>query len=197
MNRILLIRHASVDHLGQFLYGRTPGIHLSDAGRREAQALAEALKRRFRIEATVSSPLERAAETAQAIAKLQSTDVLIDEGFTELDFGAWMGKRFSELNEAEGWREYNRLRSLSSAPGGELLADVQARAWKSLRGLDEQYKDATLAIVTHGDVVRALLMLLLGMPTDHILRLEIAPASVSEIVMAREPVVRAVNQILC
>jgi probable phosphoglycerate mutase len=73
--------------------------------------------------------------------------------------------------------------------------EVQARAWKSLESIQARHPQGTVAAVTHGDVVRSLLLLLLGMPLDHILRLEVAPASVSEIVLGgSEPLISSINQ---
>jgi probable phosphoglycerate mutase len=177
------------------LYGRMPGVHLNEEGRRQARAAGQALKARYPIDDVVSSPLERATETAQLIAGPQNLDVSTDEGLNELEFGAWMGTPFTDLRECEEWRQFNQLRSLTRAPGGESLIEVQARAWKSLEKIQARHPDSTVAAVTHGDVVRALLLLLLGMPVDHISRLEVAPASVSEIVLGGGgPLVRSINE---
>lgn len=195
MTRILLIRHATANQMGRVLYGRTPGVHLTAEGRREAETLGHALKARYSVRAVISSPLERATETAQFIANAQALDVSRDEGLNEIDFGHWMGKAFSELDQLRAWHDYNRVRSLAHAPGGESLVEVQTRAWASVAAKVAIFPNATVAIVTHGDVIRALLILLLGMPIDHILRLEIAPASVSEVAVSDgAPVVHSVNQ---
>jgi len=193
MNRILLIRHGVVERLGEFLYGRTPGVHLTPEGQAQARTLAAALQMRYTISAIVSSPLDRAIETAHPIADVQRVPLATDQGFTEVDFAAWSGKSFAELKNSPEWLEYNRVRSLTRAPGGESLIEVQARAWESLQLLNARYADATVGIVTHGDVIRTLLVLFLGMPLDHIGRIEVAPASVSEVLLGAEPVVKSVN----
>ena len=150
------------------------------------------------MDALVSSPLERAIETARLIADPQGLDFTLDEGLNELESGSWVGKPFSELKHCDGWQQFNRLRSLTRAPGGESLMEVQARAWKSLETIQARYPEKTVAAITHGDVIRALLLLLLGMPLDHILRLEVSPASVSEVVLSPgEPLVRTINQSFC
>jgi|SRR5690242_9756925 broad specificity phosphatase PhoE len=195
MTRILLIRHGSTDLLGRVLYGRMPGVHLNEEGRSQARATGEALKQRYAIDAVVSSPLERATQTARFVADPQGLDVAIDEGLNELECGTWVGKPFSDLSRCEEWQQFNRLRSLTRAPEGESLMEVQARAWKSLESIQARHPQGTVAAVTHGDVVRSLLLLLLGMPLDHILRLEVAPASVSEIVLGgSEPLISSINQ---
>jgi broad specificity phosphatase PhoE len=199
MIRILLIRHAETELLGRVLYGRMPGVHLSSAGIRQAQALGRALNQEFRIGQVISSPLERARKTAEEIAHPQDVPVAFDEDLTEIDFGSWMGKPFSELHDSPHWRRYNQLRSITSPPGGESLLDVQARAWRSLErilGHKHDSGEPVAAVITHGDVIRALLLLLLGLPVDHIHRLEISPASVTEILLGGYvPVVRSMNHI--
>lgn len=197
--RILLIRHGVVELMGRVLYSRMPGVHLSEEGTRQAQALANALQERFRITEIVASPLERALETARPIAETQGLGVRIDEAFIEVDAGSWMGKPFDELYASEEWKTYNEHRSLACPPGGEFIIDVQTRAWLGVRNILRRYNtadDTTVAVVSHGDVIRGLLILLLGMPVDHIHRLEVAPASVSEISVGNgQPRVLAINQL--
>jgi probable phosphoglycerate mutase len=184
MIRILLIRHGTTDLLGRVLYGRMPGVCLSQTGLDEARALAAALKERYDIQEVVSSPLERAQRTAQFLAESQDLSITIDEGLNEIDFGEWMGLSFDELANLQLWHQYNYSRSITHPPGGESMMEVQARAWKALLGVFERHnvhETRTVAVVSHGDVIRVLLILLLGMSLDHIHRLEIAPASVSEV----------------
>jgi probable phosphoglycerate mutase len=198
MIRILLIRHGHTDMLGKVLYGRLGGVHLSEKGKLETGRLASALRERYRIEDIVSSPMDRARETAEAIAAALGSQVIFDEDLQELDFGDWMGKSFTQLMADERWKLYNRSRSLNSAPRGEYMLQVQLRAWIALERVMTRHRnqaETTVAIVSHGDVVRALLMLFLGMPLDYIHRLEISTASVSEVMMdGAHPQVIAVNR---
>jgi broad specificity phosphatase PhoE len=184
MIRILLIRHGDTELTGRVLYGRMPGVHLSAEGHRQARALAQSIAARYRVDQIISSPLERAAETAQYLSDALSLPISTNEGVIELDYGEWLGKSFEDIRESSHWQHYNRLRSLLGPPEGELMLEVQTRAWAAMRAIMEPYlqvEDATVAIVSHGDVIRSLLVLLLGMPLDHIYRLEVAPASMSEV----------------
>ncbi len=198
MIRILLIRHGNTALLGRVLYGRMPDIHLDARGVDQAESLAQELKPRYKLSGLWSSPLERALETARPIADSQHLSILIDDGLNEIDFGSWMGKAFSELATSDQWIRYNQLRATTSPPGGESMMEVQARSWNTLRQISSRYsdsKDVTVAVITHGDVIRALLILLLGMSLDHIQRLEVAPASVSEVLLdGGEPRIRSINQ---
>jgi broad specificity phosphatase PhoE len=88
MIRILLIRHGTTDLLGRVLYGRMPGVHLNSAGVAQAHSLAQGLQARHQLTDVISSPMERALETAQPIAERQGLAVSADEAFTEIDFGS-------------------------------------------------------------------------------------------------------------
>lgn len=198
MIRILLIRHGTTDLLGRVLYGRMPAVYLNAEGLRQAERLAEALSARYKIAGVLSSPLERARQTAQPIADCNDLDIDIDDRITEVDVGLWMGKSFEELNQLAEWKTYNRNRSTNRPPGGESMMQVQVRAWQAIEKLtqcDSASGETAIAVITHGDVIRCLLLLLLGMSIDHIHRLEIAPASVSEVLLdPYGPVIGSVNE---
>ena len=185
MIRILLIRHGETELTGQVLYGRMPGVHLSAKGSKQAQALAQGLKKNYHISHLISSPLDRALETARYLSEVLNLPITTEEGIIELDYGHWMGKPFEEIRESETWQHFNRLRSLVGPPGGELMLHVQARAWGALESVLSNHRGShrpTIAMVSHGDVIRALLILLLGMPLDNIHRFDVSTASVSELV---------------
>lgn len=198
MIRILLIRHGSTDLIGRVLYGRMPGVHINAEGTSQASALALALKTRYSLREVISSPMERAIETARPIAEAQGVDIGIDDAFNEIDFGDWMGKPFPELHDQELWQRYYQFRATTRPPGGESMMDVQSRAWAGIARIAERHQhanDAAIAVVTHGDVVRALILLVLGMSIDHIQRIEASPGSVSEILIRPSNLrVRTVNE---
>lgn len=186
MIRILLIRHGDTELTGRVLYGRMPGVHLSAEGHAQAEALAKSIASKYRVDHVISSPLERAIETARYLSDAIEQPITIHEGIIELDYGIWLGKTFEDIRESSHWHHYNRLRSLLGPPEGELTIEVQARALNALREIMEPHidreEDVTIAVVSHGDVIRSLLVLLLGMPLDNIHRMEVAPASLNEIV---------------
>lgn len=180
MTRVLLIRHASCEETGRRLHGRTPGVRLSPNGVREAQDLAERL-RDVPVCAVYTSPVERAVQTARAVAGPHALEPVTDPAFEEIDFGSWTGRTISALEGEAAWASFNALRSLSRAPAGELMLETQMRAVNGLIALRGRHEGETFAVVSHADVLRAVIAYLLGMPLDHVLRLEIAPASVSTV----------------
>lgn len=93
---LLLVRHGLTAATGKTLAGWTPGIHLDERGRAQAAALAQRLAS-LRVDAIVSSPLERCVETAQAVADTVGVPVTVDERFGECRYGEWTGRPLTEL----------------------------------------------------------------------------------------------------
>lgn len=180
MTRILLVRHGITESSERILAGRTSGIYLNDEGRKQVQRLNAHLSCR-ELAVIVSSPMERTVETANILAAAEGVNVEVDSRFNELDFGAWQGTTFAKLMEYPLWAEYNQYRSIHRPPGGESVIEVQGRAWKGIQSLCERFGQSTVLVVSHADVIRSILVLALGMPPDNILRLDIPPASISEL----------------
>ncbi len=178
MTVFLLIRHAAHELLGRTLAGRMPGVHLSEDGRRQAEQLADRLCP-LPIGAIYSSPLERTQETAQPLAARCGLDVQLSDLLSELEFGEWTGRDLSALDGTPLWHRFNVFRSGTRPPGGELMVEAQTRAVAELGRLSERHPDGLVAVVSHSDIIKAVLAFYLGMPLDLFLRLEISPASVS------------------
>ena len=178
MTKILLIRHATTDSVGKRLSGRTPGVHLNAEGQTQAQQLAERLNGLV-VAALYSSPLERAVQTAEPIAKLQHLQTIISEDFLEINFGDWTNKTFAELQPEPQFSLFNSFRSGTRIPGGELMLEAQARIIAGLQKLCLQHPHETIAIVSHSDLIKAAVAYYAGIPLDMFQRLEISPASVS------------------
>nr|WP_211113889.1 histidine phosphatase family protein [Azospirillum picis] len=190
-----MIRHASHDRLGSVLCGRMAGVTLGDRGRAEADALAQRLSAQ-RLSAVLSSPLERAQETAAPIAARQGLAVTVDPALNEIDLGAWSGKRFEELHGDPAWELWNRARTHARPPaalpppagsptagsGGESMAEAQTRIAAALDRLRRANPGGRLALVSHADLIKAALAHALGLPLDFHSRFEISPASVSVVV---------------
>lgn len=180
----LLVRHAAHDNVGGYLAGRMPGVTLGPDGRAQAERLAQAL-RQDRLAAIHASPQQRTQETARALAGAQGLPRIVTEPeLDEIDFGAaWQGRDFPTLEQDPAWRRWNSQRSLARTPGGERMLDVQARVLTLVERLLPRHADESVALVTHGDVIKALVSHVLGLGIDAWPRLEVAPASVSRIVI--------------
>jgi len=175
---LLLIRHALNDWVGKRLAGWTPEVHLNDKGRAQAQALAQRLAHRP-LAAVYTSPLERAVETAQAIAVPHHLEVQIREGVGEVRYGAWTGKSLKELSQEDAWRMVQVYPSGARFPGGEMIREMQARAVAEIDAIVAAHPEQTVAVVSHADVIKAVLAHYVGLHLDLFQRLVISPASLS------------------
>jgi broad specificity phosphatase PhoE len=180
---LFLLRHAAHDNVGGYLAGRLEGVHLGPEGRAQAERLGERMSRE-QIVAIHSSPRERSQETAAAVAAACAIQrISIDPELDEVDFGTdWAGKDFNALDADPAWRRWNTIRSFSRTPGGERMLDVQSRAMSLIERLSAQHSGAALALVSHSEVIKAIVSYVLGLPIDAWNRFEVGPASISTLV---------------
>ena len=178
LTTFLLIRHGLTDAVGHRLTGRLPGVHLSEIGRGQALRLPDRLAR-WKIDAVYSSPMERTMETAAPTAQHLQLPLVADIRLAEFDYGDWSGMTIGQLEPRDDWKRFVRLRSGTRAPKGESIFDVQARMMTALMELAEKHTGQTVAVFSHADAIRAVIMVVLGIPADHIQRIDIVPASIS------------------
>jgi probable phosphomutase (TIGR03848 family) len=180
--RILLIRHGLNDYVKEHrLAGRTPGVHLNAEGLAQAAALAERLMSAA-IGAIYTSPLERACETAAPLAGRLALNVQLLDGVKETDCGEWTGQPLDELNKTDLWRQVQGCPSLFRFPGGESIAEIQARVAAAVEIVRLAHPEQTVAIFSHADPIKLAVAFYLGMPLDLFQRIEVAPASITELV---------------
>ena len=176
--QLLLIRHGLTDWVGRRLPGWTPGIHLSEEGRQQAKALAQRLAS-LPIEAIYASPLERAAETAEAIAAPHGLSVQLREGLGEVRIGEWTGRTIEDLAKTEEWLAIQFYPSGANIPGGETMHEMQARVVAELDAIRKAHAAATVAVVSHADVIKAAVAHYIGLHLDLFQRLVVYPASLT------------------
>jgi len=177
---ILLVRHGENDYVKKGLMaGRLPGVHLNKNGQKQAQALADKLVG-APVKAIYSSPLERAMETAEPIARILSLDIMPRPGLIEIDIGEWQDQKLKGLRRQKIWKIVSSAPSRMKFPGGETFAEAQIRICKEIDMLSRQYEPKDLVIcVSHADPIRLAVAYFLGLPLDLFQRLSIAPASIS------------------
>jgi probable phosphoglycerate mutase len=191
---VLLVRHGQTPTTGKVLPGRAPGLHLSDAGRAQAAAVAERLAALKRVDAVYSSPLERARETAAPIAKARGLRVRTDKGLLEADVGDWTGMELKKAARLKEWKVVQRHPSAFRFPGGESLAEMQVRMTSALARLCAAHPGGTIVAVSHADPIKAATIDALGAHLDTYQRLVISTCSVTAILYADvTPAVLSVN----
>jgi len=173
MPLFLLIRHGENDYVktGR-LPGHIDGIHLNERGQKQAQALGEALKT-VPIKAVYSSPLERAMETAEPIAKARSLQILPELDLRDADVGKWQGKSIKSLRLTNAWKIVQHSPSRFTFPEGESFPGVQTRIIGVLERIARKHnkpKDI-VAVVFHADPIKLAVSHFLGLPLDHFQRL--------------------------
>lgn len=180
MTILLLIRHASNDYIKDGrLAGRTPGVHLNAQGQREADDLARRTAH-LPIEAIYSSPLERALDTANAIARCHHLPVQIIEGLLETHAGEWTGRKLNELNSTETWQAIQTAPVGVKLPGGgESIDQVQSRMIAAVQEICKKHPDGVVALVSHGDPLKSVISHYLNLDLNHFQRIAISPASVT------------------
>ncbi len=195
---VLLVRHGQTPTTGKVLPGRAPGLHLADAGRAQADTVAEriaALQDGKRTIATVcASPLERTRETAAPIAKALGQRVKLVKGLLECEFGDWTGQELKKLSKLPEWRTVQRNPSGFRFPGGESFTEMQGRITGALDVLRRDHPGQTVVAVSHADPIKAAVAHAMGTHLDLFQRIVVSPCSVSAILYTADgPIVLAVN----
>ena len=173
MLEILLIRHGETAwNTADIFRGRVP-IGLSEDGLKQAEKLAQYLNQK-KINAVFCSPLKRALETAESVARLHQLSAQPVEGLTDLDFGKWEGQsleivktQYKEIYEL--WRERP---DLAKIPDGESLQEARQRSLLALNKIIADCKQGIVVIVTHRVITKLLECALLGLDDSHFWNIE-------------------------
>jgi probable phosphomutase (TIGR03848 family) len=182
---VLLVRHGLTATTGSTLTGWTPGIPLDDRGRRQAADLGARLGP-VRLDAIVTSPLERCRQTAAAVAAAGEgrPGAVEDERLGECHYGDWTGQPLKRLAREPMWRVVQMHPGAARFPGdgGESIMDMQHRAVGAIRDWNARLgADAVYLVCSHGDVIKAVVADSLGMHIDMLQRIQVDPASLTVI----------------
>ena len=195
MTNFLLIRHGLHVFGSDRLAGRTPGVDLSPDGRAQAEHLAERLAR-VELHAIYCSPIERTVQTHAPLAERHGLTATFSDDLVEVDYGDWTGCVLDEIADTDEWRRWNSFRSGARVPNGESMLEIQSRIVAAMQRLAAVHVDQNVALVSHGDVIKAAVAYALGVPLDLFQRIEISPASVTVVQIADHgPWVLCVNNI--
>jgi probable phosphomutase (TIGR03848 family) len=183
---VILLRHGrSTSNVAHTLAGRSGGVDLDDKGREQAQAVVERVGS-LPVKAIVRSPMLRCENTVAPLAAALGLEALVDERLSEVDYGEWTGRKIAELVKEPLWAVVQQHPSAAVFPGGEGLAQVQARAVEAVRAHDrrlaeENEGDVLWVACTHGDVIKSVVADALGTHLDSFQRITADPASMSVI----------------
>jgi len=178
--KIILVRHGETDWNRELrIQGGSSNTPLNEKGKRQVANLALRLSKN-RIQAIYSSPLQRALDTAEAIAGYHQVEVVVELSLREIEVGVLegvttkeLGRRFSEILTKDG--------VLKKVPGGESLAELQERSWGIIQHLSQKYTDGDMVVVSHYFAILSIVCSVLMLPLSHITRLRLDTASISVI----------------
>lgn len=182
---VLLVRHGLTPTTGTSLPGRAKGLHLADAGRKQAADASDriaALATNGRtVDAVYASPMERTRETAAPIAAAVGRKVQIERGLLECDFGEWTGAELKRLMKLPEWGTVQRAPSTFRFPGGESFTEMQTRIVTAIDKIRAAHPGGVVICVSHADPIKAAVAHAMGTHLDLFQRIVISPCSVSAI----------------
>ncbi len=180
LTRLVLVRHGETTwNVTGYYQGRTD-TDLSERGRRQAGCLASHLQGTH-FDAIYSSPLKRALDTVEQLARDAGQEIQVECGLTEIEHGVWGGLHKSEVQERYGetlrlWLE-NPTRA--EVPGAESLEDVRSRVLEAISCIIERHPSQTVLICTHDAVLKVLVSSAIGLDLDSFWAIQVDNASVS------------------
>jgi broad specificity phosphatase PhoE len=167
MLEIILARHGETEWNVEEVFRGRIDIELNQTGRRQAELLAKHLAE-LKIEAVYSSPLKRALDTAEAIARRHRLEVKTSPGLIDGDFGQWQGLPLKEVRQKykELYQQWAESPHRAKIPGGESLDEVRERALKVVNGIIAKHRERVV-LVSHRVVNKVLICALLGLDNSH------------------------------
>ena len=161
---LLFVRHSESEANGNGFFAGQLDIALSPRGAQQAELTAQYIADNFRVDAVYSSDLQRAACTAQPIARECGKKLVKTQKLREINAGQWQGMCFDDLQVKHADTYGIWLRDIGNAHpvGGESVAELSERIWNVIQEIAEKEAGKTVVIVTHATPIRALLCRLKG-----------------------------------
>jgi len=181
--KLFLVRHCQTDwNLNHKIQGSSD-VKLNEEGLRQSSALASWFKQ-FKIDVVYSSPMRRAIETAEKIAKNFNLNVQSLTGLKELNHGTLEGESSIDVWDRHGpllkkWIEDPMSIKL---PGGESIADLKERVWNSINEITKKDADKNVVVVGHHFTNLIIISMAIGLDLKNIWRLKQDESGVSLLV---------------
>jgi broad specificity phosphatase PhoE len=152
---------------------------LNKTGRMQAEKLGYALRNR-NIEAIYSSPLQRALDTATAIARYHNLKVNVEQDLREIDAGEMEGVTLDNLIKdfSHFLIRFSEGNGMGKLPGGESLNDLRQRAWKVVQNILRKHQESAV-IVSHYFVTLSIICAALELPLSSVRKMRVRPAGIT------------------
>ena len=182
MTRFLLARHGETAWNAQRRHHGQSDVPLNAAGRRQAAALGRRLSKEP-IDAVYASDLQRAWQTAEAIAAHCDLPVRPEPRLRELHFGTWEGLTYPEIEvqDPEALAAWRGDPLNVAPPEGETLGQLAQRVSALRADLEAAHPDETVLLVSHNGVLRVLICQALGLPPENYWQFHLSNASLSDL----------------
>lgn len=179
---LLLIRHG---HTAQTEAGKLysdPESVLTEKGKAEVDALSKLLPAE-KPEVLLTSPSVRVRATAEVIGKITGMPVEVVDQLREWQVGEWEGRSYMEIKKAEPeiYAAWSKDPIRNAPPGGESIEQLCVRAQQHINEITTKYAGKKVMLVSHAEVIRAMLVDALGMPVDNFWRISVPTASVCKV----------------
>lgn len=178
----VLLRHGETPLSVERRFAGRGDIPLTETGRLQAKAAAQRLAARGGIQLIVTSPLQRARLTAEAVAAATGAPVEVDDGWIETNFGAWEGLSYAEAmerwpDEVTAWMKDTSV----APPGGESFAAAGRRVLAALGRLLGRAQPGRVVVVSHVTPMKTVLRHALLAPPAALRRMHLDVACLCEV----------------
>ncbi|MDP3182627.1 MAG: histidine phosphatase family protein [Desulfobaccales bacterium] len=172
MTQIILVRHGQTPWNKDKIFRGTYDIPHNETGQEEARLTGEWLKGET-IHAAYCSPLSRARDTAEAIARHHGLKVEDLPGIIDLNYGDWQGLPLAEVKVkyANLYRQWETAPHTVRFPGGETLEEVRRRAWGAVEEVVRRHPGQTILLAAHRVVNKVLIACFIGLDNSHFWRI--------------------------
>jgi probable phosphoglycerate mutase len=178
---LLIVRHGQTAWNKDLHFRGRTDLLLDDTGLQQAEAVARRIAASYRPVAILASPLQRARQTAEAIARAVNLPVQAEEDLIDIDYGEFTGLSPAEAEAKfqEFYRAWLNVPHTVRFPQGESLDDVRHRLTTLVRRMTELYPAGQVVLVTHQIVCQVFVCTLLGIHNGYLSHFQIDTASLT------------------
>ena len=178
---IIFLRHGQAENnTKKILAGRTPGVNLTEEGKKQAEQAGKMLQS-LNVSAIYSSPIDRAVQTAEIIKKHCNIEFKTDDRLIELNMGQFTMMPYQEIFNKYGnvfLKFYSGSEEVSEN-GVETFTEVKKRINEMVNFVINKHKNENVVLVTHMDPIKAMIGRVLKLKPEVLFELIIANASLS------------------
>ncbi len=177
---IYIVRHGETNwNKEKIIQGSENDEPLNEVGLNQARELAEFFSEK-KLDLIISSPLKRARQTSNIVAKRKNLNVICDKNFAEIYYGDWSGKKSSEIPVLfpKEWENFLKNPETFSFKNGESIQSLYNRTVYAFENLD---KSKTILVVTHTNPIRMIIAYVLSITVLNAYKLHFENCAISKL----------------